>query len=92
MGAPPLQQASLYIYVSKNTLSLVRRQHHVLEMSMRIAVRSTSKNRRKMVGRREEGEVVGRMEEGEAVGRKDEEVVGEQEGEGEEMGGCSEGG
>ena len=45
-----------------------------------------------VVGRREEGEVVGRMEEGEAVGRKDEEVVGEQEGEGEEMGGCSEGG
>ena len=45
-----------------------------------------------VAGRREEGEVVGRMEEGEAVGRKDEEVVGEQEGEGEEMGGCSEGG
>ena len=45
-----------------------------------------------VAGRREEGEVVGRMEEGEVVGRKDEEVVGEQEGEGEEMGGCSEGG
>lgn len=44
------------------------------------------------VGRKEEVEVAGRREEGEAVGRKDEEVVGEQEGEGEEMGGCSEGG
>ena len=45
-----------------------------------------------VAGRREEGEGVGRREEGEVVGRKDEEVVGEQEGEGEEMGGCSEGG
>jgi len=45
-----------------------------------------------VAGRREEGEVVGRREEGEVVGRKDEEVVGEQEGEGEETGGCSEGG
>ena len=41
---------------------------------------------------KEEGEVVGRREEGEVVGRKDEEVMGEQEGEGEETGGCSEGG
>ena len=30
MGAPPLQLATLYTYVSKNTLLLVRRQHHVL--------------------------------------------------------------
>ena len=45
-----------------------------------------------VAGRREEGEVVGRREEGEVVGRKDEEVMGEQEGEGEETGGCSEGG
>ena len=37
-------------------------------------------------------EEIGRKEEVEVAGRREEEVVGEQEGEGEEMGGCSEGG